>query len=98
MTVKIDPLGCETKTLLEIVDFTDKRVLEIGVGEGRLTKRYAKDTALTVGIEPKLKEVRTANIDCRRVLGKPISFIQASALALPFRHKTFDIAILAWSF
>jgi tRNA G46 methylase TrmB len=37
MTVRVDPENNETRALLDLVNFTNKRVLEIGCGDGRLT-------------------------------------------------------------
>jgi tRNA G46 methylase TrmB len=37
MTLEKDPEGFEKKSLHKFADFADKRILEIGCGEGRLT-------------------------------------------------------------
>jgi ubiquinone/menaquinone biosynthesis C-methylase UbiE len=52
MTLQRDPEGFEQKTLHTFVDFKDKRVLEVGCGEGRLTFKYAAASSLTVGFDP----------------------------------------------
>ena len=41
MAVDIDPEGVETGVLRRMVNFTDKSVLEVGCGDGRMTKRFA---------------------------------------------------------
>ncbi|MBI4771711.1 MAG: class I SAM-dependent methyltransferase [Chloroflexi bacterium] len=95
MTMRRDPEGLETRTLLEYVDFAGRRVLEIGCGEGRLTARLAPHVAALVGIDldpDRLCEARTA------LAGRPnVSLAGADTLALPFPAGAFDVALLAWS-
>jgi ubiquinone/menaquinone biosynthesis C-methylase UbiE len=97
MTLQKDPEGNETKFLHEFADFADKRALEIGCGEGRLTWRYARYTRLTVGIDPDEDSLRVATMDRPEDLHGKALFARGSSLHLPFRKETFDIAVLAWS-
>ena len=92
-----DPEGNETKTLRRLVDFTGRRVLEIGCGEGRLTWRYAGASLSTLGIDPDKNALRVARADCPSDLSDKVRFVNCKAEQLPFRKETFDIAILAWS-
>ena len=97
MASELDPQGAEPQALLDAVDFTNARILEIGSGDGRLTFRYAKVSPFVVGVEPSAKEVAGAVEACPSDLGQHLSFVPASVTALPFRDKAFDIALLAWS-
>ncbi len=97
MTLQKDPEGNETKYLHEFADFRNKRVLEIGCGEGRLTWRYAGATRLTVGIDPDGDSLRAAMMDRSADLQRKALFARANSLHLPFSKETFDIAVLAWS-
>ncbi len=92
-----DPEGFEKKILHKFADFTGKRILEIGCGEGRLTWKYAAAFNLTVGFDPDQDAVRVARADSPSALRKHVHFAQASARDVPFSKETFDIAILAWS-
>lgn len=92
-----DPEGFERKTLHKFVDFANKRVLEIGCGEGRLTWKYAGISALTVGFDPDHDALRVARADAPHDMLKYVHFAEASASHIPFVNETFDIAILAWS-
>ena len=98
MTFQKDPQQNETKHLLQFAGFADKRVLEIGCGEGRLTWRYAAKPAMTVGIDPDRDALRVATIDRPSDLEDRVLFSNAQAEWLPFPKETFDLAVLAWSF
>jgi len=92
-----DPENKEGKLLHQFVDFKDKRVLEVGCGEGRLTWKYGGVSSLTVGIDPDHDALRLARIDSPEDLRKHVHFTGASANQIPFSKETFDITILAWS-
>lgn len=92
-----DPEGFERKILHKYAGFLNKRVLEIGCGEGRLTWKYAGASSLTVGFDPDQDAVRIAQADSPSDLREHVHFAQASASNIPFSKETFDIAILAWS-
>ncbi len=95
MTLFKDPERTETKTLHRFADFTGKRVLEIGCGDGRLTWQYAKGTKFVTGIDLNADDLRVATID--RPSDLPVSFARADSIHIPFAKEKFDIAILAWS-
>ena len=97
MTLIKDPEQNETNRLLKAVNFSGKRVLEIGCGEGRLTWRYASASASTVGIDPDKDSLRVAMIDRPSDLENKVHFTNTEAEYIPFNKETFDIAILAWS-
>jgi len=95
MTIQIDPERTETKYLHQFADFADKRVIEIGCGDGRLTWRYANSSKFTAGIDLNADELRMATID--RPADLAVSFLRADSIHIPFAKEKFDIAILAWS-
>jgi ubiquinone/menaquinone biosynthesis C-methylase UbiE len=98
MTLQKDPEGMEIRHLNHSAVFTDKRVLEIGSGDGRLTWRYAHSAGCVTGIDLDEDALRIATTDRPNNLHETVSFVRASSLELPFPRETFDIAILAWSF
>lgn len=98
MTVQKDRERNETKHLHKFADFTEKRVLEIGCGEGRLTWQYAKETRVTFATDLDADALRVATIDRPADLESRVYFSLAKSEQLPFSKETFDLAILAWSF
>ena len=98
MTLLRDPDHNETKHLHRFADFTNRRVLEIGCGEGRLTWQYAKATQSTVGIDSDEDALRVAAADKPYNLENKVHFSCVASEYLPFSKETFDIAVLAWSF
>ncbi|MGE5377066.1 MAG: class I SAM-dependent methyltransferase [Bacteroidota bacterium] len=98
MTFQKDPEQNETRYLHKFADLTNRRVLEIGTGEGRLTWRYAGQAANIIAIDPDKDALRVAMIDRPSDLEKKVQFPNAVAEHLPFSRETFDIALLAWSF
>jgi len=97
VTLQKDPERNEAKYLHTFADFTNKRVLEIGCGEGRMTWQYAKTTHTTIGIEPERDSLRIATIDKPHDLVNKVQFSCATSEYLPFSKETFDLAVLAWS-
>ena len=98
MTLQKDSERNELKYLHKFADFTNKRVLEIGCGEGRLTWKYAKATRSTIGIDLDADALRVAAIDRPSDLTDKIHFSRADSVHLPFANQTLDIAVFAWSF
>lgn len=90
-----DPQDDEIRSFHDYIDVTDQRVLEIGIGEGRLAWRYASAAHRVTGIDPTHERIKVAVQD--RPAGLPVDLTMARAQALPFPRETFDRAILAWS-
>jgi ubiquinone/menaquinone biosynthesis C-methylase UbiE len=98
MTLLRDPKRNESRYLHAFADFRDKRVLEVGCGEGRMTWQYAGATQTTIGIDPDRDALRVARVDMPRAVHDRGHFACAASEYLPFAKDTFDIAVLAWSF
>jgi len=98
VTTQTDPERNEIKYLHQFADFANKRVIEIGCGEGRLTWQYVNKPRLTIGIDSDADALRVATIERPSDLNNKVLFSQAQSEHLPFRKETFDMAVLAWSF
>ena len=97
MTLIRDPEGRETDWIHDFVEFKDRRVLEIGVGQGRLTWRFADAARWTVGIDPEPEAIYFAPRECPPELRSSVVWALAEAEHLPFPQEAFDIVVLAWS-
>ena len=64
------------------------RVLDIGCGEGQISRLLASDGATVVGADPTWNQLRVA-----KERGGGPRFLSARADALPFRDECFDAAV-----
>jgi ubiquinone/menaquinone biosynthesis C-methylase UbiE len=96
MPTDIDLEGRETQALFAAADFPGARVLEIGCGAGRLTRRYASMSRYAVGLDSAAHSIRTARnerpADLRR-----LAYVQGVASPLPFAREAFDVVLFGWS-
>lgn len=99
MTIRFDPEGNETRALFDMVDFSDKRVLEIGCGEGRLTWRYADKAARVTAIDPNAEQIELAREQMPEHLQDRIEFHSSTIedFAAASAPLSFDIVILSWA-
>ncbi len=75
MPVIADPEGISAKNLQEISDFTDKRVLEIGCGKGRITMAIAERSSHVTAIDPLAEDIQTAEKNTPASLKDKITFV-----------------------
>jgi ubiquinone/menaquinone biosynthesis C-methylase UbiE len=96
MALRIDPEKNEVNALKAMTDWRDKRVLEIGCGNGRLTRRLANLGAQIEAIDPDRKLLAIAKKDLPARLSDRMRFKVGSALDLKYPKQTFDIVIFSW--
>ena len=91
------PPGMEIRIIQRFVQFEGGRVLEVGCGDGRLTRQYASLAASVVAFEPDGSRVAVA----RRLAGSEdvsnVSFLVGTAERLRPRGGPFDITLFSWS-
>jgi ubiquinone/menaquinone biosynthesis C-methylase UbiE len=97
MATELDPAGMELRTIQEMADLRNSRVLEVGACDGRLTFRYAMETKSAIGIDPKEPDIQSAARSCCAELRAKVHFLCASTTALPFPAQGFDVVLLASS-
>ena len=101
MSVILDPEEQETKALFKIAgDLTGLRVLEIGCGDGRLTRRYAGQAGFVDAIDPDSERIDRARRDHPAEIQSRVFFHSASLDQFYTSHKRkakYDLALLAWS-
>lgn len=71
----------------------DRRVLDIGCGEGRHTRAFAGTGALAVGVDLEPKALARARAAADRGSGRGPGFVQADVFALPFAPSTFHVVL-----
>ena len=93
MAIVEDPEEREIAALAAILpSFTGLRVLEIGAGDGRLTRRYLAEAASVVAIDPDEEAIDAL---CDELPDVDARAVGVEALALP--DASVDVVIFAWS-
>lgn len=95
--VRRDPERMETRRLLDRVSFANAQVLEIGGGDGRLTRRIAGGARRVVSVDPNAESIARAQRLLPAHLRPKVRFEVGSADRLHFADASFDIAVLSWS-
>ncbi len=87
----------ELRLLQRFVDLNGRRILEIGCGDGRLTRQLAPLASSVVAIEPDSAKIALA----RRLAAAEgitnVSFRVASAERLRLGADPFEVALFSWS-
>jgi ubiquinone/menaquinone biosynthesis C-methylase UbiE len=96
MSSSFDPEGRERAVLAGIPDLDSARLLEVGIGDGRMTWAYARRARSVIGVDPDFESLLDLREDAPADL-EQVAVACASGLALPFRKHTFDAALLSWS-
>lgn len=99
MTVRIDPEGNETVALSDLVELEGLEVLEIGCGDGRLTRRYADRAAHVTAIDPFEDAIARAQTWLSGAPNERIEFrhVSFADLAAASDADVFDVTLLSWS-
>ena len=93
MAITEDPEANEPAALaLARVSFSGRRVLEIGCGDGRLTRQYVHAAASVIAIDPNREAIVRLAARFPTVDARAVSFAD---FELP--PHTVDVALFAWS-
>jgi 2-polyprenyl-3-methyl-5-hydroxy-6-metoxy-1,4-benzoquinol methylase len=96
MPVRIDPEQNEPAALTRIaVDFRGARVLEVGCGDGRLTKTFARVARSVVAIEP--DRTIAPEFAAADVWPPHVEFLPVGIEAFEPKERRFDIVLFSWS-
>ena len=95
----LDPENNESQALFEFADFSDKHVLEIGCGDGRLTWHYADKAAHVTAIEPSTEQVTIARKNLPNDLQGKVEFhsVGLEDFTADSKPSVFDLIILSYS-
>jgi 2-polyprenyl-3-methyl-5-hydroxy-6-metoxy-1,4-benzoquinol methylase len=95
MAVRIDPANNEPAALNRIgAHFDDLRVLEVGCGDGRLTKTFAERARAVVAIDP---EASAPADFYRTTWPRHVAFRPVGIDGLDPAGGRFDVVLFSWS-
>lgn len=91
------PAGMEVRIFRRFVELKGRRILELGCGDGRLTREIAPLAANVVAVEPDPAKVADARRAAAAEGHANISFRVGQAERIRVRDGPFDIALFSWS-
>ena len=97
MSPIIDRERNEITALRRITDWRGKKVLEIGCGSGRLTRRIAKFGADIQAIDPDPNLINVARQTIPRSLASRVCFAVGKSSRLQYPKGSFDLVLFSWS-
>jgi len=93
----LDPEGAHALAGRRLARFDDRRVLEIGCGEGRLTFALAGSSRSWLATDPKPESIDTARRNLPGELRAKVSFAVAGGAEVPGAPGDFDLVFFSWS-
>ncbi len=93
----VDAEGAHLAAILRAADFSDKRVLEVGCGDGRLTWGIAANASSVFAFDPKADAIRSARSACTEDLRLRVRFEVASAAEIEVEPQSVDLVFFSWS-
>ena len=97
MTYVLDPEGAHLAALHRLGDFRDRRVLELGCGDGRLTLGIARDAASVLAFDPDAEAVARARQSLPGELARRVTYRVASGKEIELEPVSFDLVVFSWS-
>lgn len=95
--VQRDPAGLERKFLERHAPQPGGYILDIGCGDGRLTRFYARHATFVAGMDVQIEKLREAEHIRFEDVEARAGFMVAEGEAMPFPDRVFNLAILSWS-
>jgi 2-polyprenyl-3-methyl-5-hydroxy-6-metoxy-1,4-benzoquinol methylase len=89
--------GFELRLIERFVSLRNRRVLEIGCGDGRLTLQYAPLASSILAIDPDPASIDEAAYQQEAGGIRNVDFRVGSIEQLPDRGPKFDVALFSWS-
>jgi ubiquinone/menaquinone biosynthesis C-methylase UbiE len=93
----VDAEGAHLAAIMRAADFSKKRVLEVGCGDGRLTWGIAATASSVLAFDPKSDDIRSARARCPADLRERVHFEVASADEIEVEPQSIDLVFFSWS-
>ncbi len=97
MATALDPEGAHAAAIRSLTDLGGLSVLEIGCGDGRLTRELAAATRRWLATEPKAELVTAAQRSLPPALHDIVSFAVAGGDEVVAPEREFDLVLFSWS-
>ena len=97
VTSVLDPEGEHIAALRRLGNFRDRRVLELGCGDGRLTLGIAAEAAAVLAFDPDAEAVGEARRFLPAILADRVSYRVASGKEIEIERHSFDLVVFSWS-
>jgi len=97
MTVRIDPEENEIRALKGVTDWHGKRVLEIGCGDGRLTRRLVRLGAVIHASDTDAGLIAKARKNLPKQFAKNIHYSVGQAERIDQPNESLDVVVFAWA-
>ena len=97
VTRTLDPEGAHLAALRRLADFDGRRVLEMGCGEGRLTRGIATEAASVLAFDPDAASIAEAQASFPPETADRVEFRVASAEEIEIAPGSFDLVVFSWS-
>jgi ubiquinone/menaquinone biosynthesis C-methylase UbiE len=93
----VDGEGRHLAAILRAADFSGRRVLEVGCGDGRLTRGFAPLAQSVLAFDPDEEAVATARAQGAHELPQKVRFEVAEAKAIEIPPQSVDLVLFSWS-
>ena len=93
----LDPEGAHLAALRRLGDFAGRSVLEMGCGDGRLTRGFAGDAAHVFAFDADADAIARASDALPDELAERVTYQVASAKEIELEPHSFDLAVFSWS-
>ena len=97
MTRVLDPEGAHLAALRRLADFRDRRVLELGCGDGRLTLPVAAEAAHVLAFDTDAEAVERARRALPAELAARVDYRVATGREIEVERRSFELALFSWS-